>query len=276
MDKPCRSAAINTKPSKHRGSQALLLAFCLGLFAFSNPSWGTAGKEKGGEEQGSEEKTEQASLKPYQAHYQLTGDRALKRLSRELQKTGDNRWQLNQSASLWMFSISETSQMNLLNNKQDVQSQRYIYNNSASSKRNQDVWFDREAGTAENRNPERTWTVDASADSNDILANQLQLRLDFIHGRFEQRREYPAIAKGKSKRYIVEKLGEEILSTEFGDVWAVKLKQYREGKDKYSHIWLARDYQYLILRIAQYEPKTVPRILSLSSLSPGIESFKAP
>jgi hypothetical protein len=57
----------------------------------------------------------------------------------------------------------------------------------------------------------------------------------------------------KQKTYTFESLPEELLSTPWGLLRSIKIKQSAENSERHSYLWFALDKQYLLLKIAQFK-----------------------
>ena len=85
----------------------------------------------------------------------------------------------------------------------------------------------------------------------DKLSYQLQLRKDLIN---KQTLEAYQIADGGHlKTYTFEVIGDEVIETPLGKMDTIHIKRIREGKKRFTHIWLAKKWDYLIVKLEHKE-----------------------
>ncbi len=73
------------------------------------------------------------------------------------------------------------------------------------------------------------------------------------HGSDFGERHYQQVDQDRLKHYVATWLGEEQLKTKFGTFNAVKLEDRRPGRDEKTLIWLAKDWDYMVLRLQRVE-----------------------
>ena len=59
------------------------------------------------------------------------------------------------------------------------------------------------------------------------------------------------VNRGKHKTYQIKIIGEEVIDSPVGKLNTVKLSRSREGSDSETIVWLAKDWNYLIVRLEQ-------------------------
>ena len=87
----------------------------------------------------------------------------------------------------------------------------------------------------------------------DMITHRLQLRRDLSAG--QQVFSYPVISRGKLKQYSYKVVSEEILQTAIGPLNTVKVERVIDDSDKSVSVWLATDWDYLIVRLQQSKGK---------------------
>ena len=94
-------------------------------------------------------------------------------------------------------------------------------------------------------------TVEVELESGylDIITHRLQLRRDLQAGK--QAFSYPVISRGKLKQYNYQVASEQILDTAVGPLNTVKVERITEDSDKSVSVWLATDWDYLIVKLEQ-------------------------
>jgi hypothetical protein len=80
----------------------------------------------------------------------------------------------------------------------------------------------------------------------DITTHKLQLRRDLEAGK--EVFSYPVISKRKLKQYTYEMIGSEVLETAIGPLNTVKMQRFAAGGKRQTTIWLAVDWNYLIVK----------------------------
>lgn len=83
------------------------------------------------------------------------------------------------------------------------------------------------------------------------VSYQLQLRRDLLVSNSSL--NYTVISHGKIKHYQFERVGEEIIATELGDIKALKIRRVRENTDRETIFWMAEQYAYLAVKVWQRE-----------------------
>ncbi len=194
-----------------------------------------------------------AQLLPYQATYTTNYSGITANMEQRLKKTGSNQWSLHNNLSIMFVGFEEKAQF-LINNLR-VQPQTYHYSNKLSSKRNSALTF----------NPKNHSVIDSLHTKTplvlpegalDKLSFQAQMRLDFMAQdplKAFKDKEFSLVDRTKYKTYRIKYLSEEVIETPAGKFNTVKIEQRRPGKDKYTLIWLAKDWDYFVLRIQRME-----------------------
>lgn len=182
-------------------------------------------------------------LLPYQATYTTRYNSIPLTLTRELKHLGDQ-WTLTQRGEMLFVSLDEQAQFTLENQHVTALSYRY---------RDRKIDFDWPRKTVRSERKKEAKQLPLNGPSWDPLSFQLQVRLDAMaSGNDYQSRVYDIVSGHHARQYEVSFLGEEVLATAVGPLNTIKLKQHRVGKDSYNVFWLARDWQYLIVRTESY------------------------
>lgn len=87
----------------------------------------------------------------------------------------------------------------------------------------------------------------------DMITHRLQLRLDLIAGK--QVFSYPVISRGKLKQYDYRVVSEQILQTAIGPLNTVKVERVIDDTEKTVNVWLATDWDFLIVKLQQSQGK---------------------
>tara|TARA_R110000772_G_scaffold114441_8_gene218966 strand:+ start:38652 stop:39515 length:864 start_codon:yes stop_codon:yes gene_type:complete len=189
-----------------------------------------------------------SKILPYEAEYKISSNSLTTTATRSLSKQGNN-WQLSQHAKLMFIKVSEESIIE--DGAMGLRPLRYEYNNSFSSKQDQKINFDWPRALATDKKYRKPWSAPLTAGTFDQLSAQLQMRQALISGRFDTAMVQTVVNRGKHKTYQVEKIGEEIIDSPVGKLNTVKLRRSREGSDSETIVWLAKDWNFLIVRLEQ-------------------------
>ena len=192
----------------------------------------------------------EASLSPYHATYSSTIKGISAELKQNLEHRGANLRLINNSASVLFVGFKEQAEFVERNGK--VISKRYDYRNKMSSRRNSSLRFDWHNNTVTDIKHKQP-PLAIPKGTMDMLSFHVQLRLDLINNPQFTEKNYSLVESSKLKTYTVTHLGEELINTPVGEYKAVKLKQQRPGKNKHTLIWLAKEKEYLLLRLQRIE-----------------------
>lgn len=218
-----------------------------------------------------------SALQPYQASYTTRIKGITVNLQRQLSAQSGDQWQLSQQAKLLFSRISEQS---LLQQRQEqITPLRFRYSNSISSSRDQEIIFDwRNAQLHMNKQ-----TQPLNAPVLDRLSFQLQLRDDLLNGRLKLNagevasKIYLVADNGKIRHYRIQFLGQQWLDTALGRLRSHQFAQWRESRaDKQTLIWLASDWDYLLLRLQRVENDEASEVVEIQSAEIGGSPVRAP
>lgn len=190
-------------------------------------------------------------LAPYQAVYGSNVGGIDAEMKQTLKKTDTDLWQLHNTISFMFIGFEEKA--TFIASGGDTTAQTYRYHNKISSSRNSDLSFDWKNSSVMDREKDQR-RLGIPAGAMDKLSFQVQLRMDLLNeGENFKQKTYQLIDYNRVKTYLVSRLGEETITTSAGTFKAVKVKQQRPGKDRYTLIWLARDYDNFVLRIQRID-----------------------
>ena len=83
----------------------------------------------------------------------------------------------------------------------------------------------------------------------DMITHRLQLRRDLNAGK--EVFSYAVISRGKLKQYEYKVVSEQILQTAIGPLNTVKVERVTDDEDKKISVWLASDWDYLVVKLEQ-------------------------
>lgn len=173
-------------------------------------------------------------------------------VTNRLTKTGDGKYDLLFKADSVLGSITERSSMQWNPAQQTISPLKYTYaRRSLGKNRDAELTFDWPNKTVTNNVEKTTWRMDISQKVQDKLSYQLQMQQDLLNG--HKNFDYQIADGGRLKKYAFTTVGEEILNTPLGKVNTVKIKRSREDNDRVTYAWLAKDWNYLLVRLQQEE-----------------------
>jgi len=185
----------------------------------------------------------------YQAEYNfflpMTGTAV-----RELKQDLNGSWSLTNTVKSNLISIEESSRFNWVNNRPQPVSYRF----EQKSVKNKQLWldFDWQTFLASNTSDTKYPPYQIDAQVLDPLTYQLALRSDLVKQKTEL--SYQVADKKRVDTYEFELLGEELMETPLGLLNTVKIIRKREpDSTRESVIWLAKDWNYLLVKIRQKE-----------------------
>lgn len=173
-------------------------------------------------------------------------------VTNRLTKTKDGKYDLLFKADSMIGSITEQSHMQWNQAQQTITPLTYTYARRGLGKnRDAKLSFDWQAKTVTNNVQKISWEMDIAQKVQDKLSYQLQMQQDLING--HKNFEYQIADGGHLKKYMFTTVGEELLETPLGKVNTVKIKRSREDNDRVTYAWLAKDWNYLLVRLQQEE-----------------------
>lgn len=173
-------------------------------------------------------------------------------VTNRLTKTGDNQYDLLFKADSFVGSITEKSTMQWNPAQQTISPLHYSYARRGLSKdRTAELSFDWKNKTVTNNVQKTSWQMDIAQKVQDKLSYQIQMQQDLFNG--HKNFTYQIADGGRLKEYKFKTVGEEILNTPLGKVNTIKVKRSREDDDRVTYAWLAKDWNYLLVRLQQEE-----------------------
>lgn len=172
--------------------------------------------------------------------------------TRELKALEDGSMVFTFIAKSWIASIEESSHFRWTDDNRIVP-EHYTYKRKGLGRnRKAELNFDWQRGRVTNDVQNKPWVMDIPPLALDKLGYQLQIRTDLINAK--PLLEYNIADGGRLKQYSFEVLGEERLDTKIGTFNTVKIRRVREDEDKrYTVFWMAKDWDYLVVRMQQKE-----------------------
>lgn len=173
-------------------------------------------------------------------------------VTHSLKPLNDGTHEMRFHAKSWFASINETSRVRIDEEKQQIIPLHYKYQRRVLGRdRDAELTFDWDKKTVTNNVQNTTWKMDITQRVQDKLSYQLQLQQDLLNNR--KSLVYQIADGGRLKEYAFETVGEEVLDTPLGKVNTIKVKRSREDDDRVTYAWLAKGWDYLLVRLQQEE-----------------------
>jgi len=147
-----------------------------------------------------------------------------------------------------------------------VRPKDYSFVQSGFGKRNRSIFFDWEAEKAFATVGDREIEIPLVSTTYDNLSAYLEVRRQLLEGKKEI--VFSGIDKEEVEEFRYQVTGEEIIETILGRFRAVKLERIRDpGSDRITVMWLAPDWDYLLVKMIQEEPDSRTIRLDLKQAS---------
>ncbi|WP_111641263.1 DUF3108 domain-containing protein [Marinimicrobium alkaliphilum] len=171
----------------------------------------------------------------------------------ELKSNSDGTQELHFSASTWLASLDEKTHF-AWSDEGEVQPLNYSYRRRGLGRgRDHQLSFDWDEAEVSDGNGE-SWPIDTEQRLQDRLSFQVQLQKDLLQGK--DTLFYQITDGGDLREYQFDIVGEERLDTTLGEVDTIKVRRSREGSDRTTNLWLAKDHNLLLVRLEQDEGGT--------------------
>lgn len=196
----------------------------------------------------------ESPIKTYQANYSAQFSGLNINAVQKLEEIEPGIYRESLSAKNFIGKINEQSTFKL-NKDQQLQPTEYSYRRSVFGRdRSERLHFDWENSTVEYKKDDKANSeLELKVDYLDMIAHRLQLRRDLSAG--ERVFSYPVISRGKLKQYQYKVVSEQILDTAIGPLNTVKVVRVTDDDNKKVSVWLATDWDYLIVQLKQSEGK---------------------
>lgn len=204
--------------------------------------------------------------KDFKAKYEATLAGISIKATSQLNTLQNGRRELRFSAKSWVADIEESSQFEW-NIQGHLVPIHYEYHRTGFGRdRHAILSFDWADFKVTNNVQNKPWQMDIPPGALDKLSAQLQLRQDLVNKR--SLRDYQVADGGKLKTYSYIVLGEEVLETSLGKLNTVKIRREKANSTKRSTIfWLAKDWDYLLVKLRQQEKNGKQYEINLASAS---------
>ncbi len=189
---------------------------------------------------------------PFDAIYETSYGIMSARGERKLEAGKDGVWKMKNSANVLMVDVIERSTFMWQNDR--ALSQSYDFTNPLSQDRSISLTFDWPKNIVVNNGSKQT--IPLAPGAFDKLSYQLQMQMNACaHPDKYKGEDFTVVDRKKLKTYRVEFVGRDEQKTPAGVLNTIHLKQFRpdkrDGKD--THIWLAADWNCLLVRLDQHD-----------------------
>lgn len=173
-------------------------------------------------------------------------------VTNRLTKTANNQYELLFKADSAIGTITELSKMQWDPVQQTISPLHYSYARRGLSKdRTAELSFDWQNKSVTNNVQKTSWQMDITQKVQDKLSYQIQMQQDLLNG--HKNFTYQIADGGRLKEYRFAIVAEELLDTPLGKVNTIKVKRSRENDERVTYAWLAKDWNYLLVRLQQEE-----------------------
>ncbi len=202
--------------------------------------------------------------KPFTATYETSFSGLPITAVRSLKNLDNGQQELRFTAKSWLASIEEFSHFTW-SKEGNLVPQLYEYHREGLGRdRHAVLSFDWEDNKVTNNVQNKPWVMELPELALDKLSYQEQLRRDLINDKPAMR--YAVADGGRIKHYLFKTMGEEVLETPIGKFHTIKVKRVREkNNNRITYLWLAKDWNYLLIRINQRKKNGKPYEITLAN-----------
>lgn len=172
--------------------------------------------------------------------------------TRSLETLENGNKKLTFIADSWLGDIIETSEFQWDENVHVIP-ETYTYNRTGLGRNREAILkFNWQENQVVNNVERKPWKMKIPDLALDKVSYQLQIRSDLINQK--PLLSYNIADGGRLKQYDFEILGEEEIETRAGKFTAIRVKRIREeSEERQTIFWLAKDWDYLVIRVQQQE-----------------------
>ncbi len=179
------------------------------------------------------------------------------RMTRSLSRLADDRYQFESRSKttglislFYKNSITETTAWRVRDGRFIADSYHYL-RVKKGKQRKVDIDFDWDRDRIVTSVNDSSWTMPIRDAVYDKLLYQVAIMFDLSTGLPID--TYYIADGGRIKEYYFERLGEESITTPFGEMRTVKLSRQKQNRDEQTILWCAPALDYLPVRVDTYE-----------------------
>lgn len=186
---------------------------------------------------------------------------------RELTKVSGNNYLLTNSVTSWLGSITEQSVFTWYPGDLILSEEYQYHRGGIGTNRDAILKFDWSTHQVLNDVQAKPWKMAIPDGCMDKLGYQIKMRADLLL-HYSQSTQKPDLTYliadgGRVKTYTFEILGEELIDTPVGRLSTIKVARLREDDKRSTIFWLAKDWQFLLVRLEQADSGKTSFNLSL-------------
>jgi hypothetical protein len=210
---------------------------------------------------------------PYAAEYEARYGGFKASAERSLQNTEDGGIEMNTRLDLKLLGktislIRETSLLTTDAVTGEIRPLAYTFEQTGVGKRSRSVSFDWNSAIATAVTGKQKNTLTLNGLTMDNLSGYIALREQLLAG--QQEVSFLGIDKGEMHEFHYQVIGEVMLETAAGNFRTLKLDLVRNpDSNRTTEIWLAPDWDYLLVKLVQHEPDA--KIISLELTQATVE-----
>jgi hypothetical protein len=190
------------------------------------------------------------SLSPYRANYSAKFSGMTIEAEQRLEEIEPGIYRESLVAKNFLGKIDEQSTFELTADERLCPTEYHYIRSVLGRDRTEKQTFDWPNLSVRYQKNDRTSDHDLSAGQLDLITQRLQLRRDIKAG--QTALSYSVMSRGKTKQYDYRVVAEEVLETAIGPLNVVKVEKITEGDDdRQITVWLATDWDYLIVKLQQ-------------------------
>lgn len=193
-------------------------------------------------------------IKPYETTYAATFRGVTIDNRRVLKEEPDQTYLVSGEMSILFVGIREFTRFRVRDARY-IQPVEYLYERDGlGDKKDYHIAFDWNAMKVNSLYKDRPWTREIPANTQDMLSQQEQFRLELLcDPQVQEVYEFPITKKKRNTLYRYAPLGEEVLQTPLGKLNTLKFHKVEETPGRETVIWLAKDWDYLIAQLTYQE-----------------------
>lgn len=210
--------------------------------------------------------TSDNSLSSYSAVYSASINGISIEITRVLETQVQGEYKLTLTASTPLLGFVESSSFKLDGGA--IQALRYRYQGTGINTRARSSRFDWDTNKVHSIYKGKSYELSATKGLQDRLSWQEQIRWHLLNQTFTENKKVPSISLVSNKRikkYHITYSGEETINTPLGTFNAAHYSKVQINSGREVHVWLAKDWDYLPLRVLQIEPNKKPGEIILKS-----------
>jgi len=192
------------------------------------------------------------ALKPYTAQYKTTARGFDLNITRKLEADNNNHFILTNAGKILVVGFHEISVFRV--EDEEIRSISYVYQGTGLVSRRKELHFDAEPGKITSLYKDQWYDLPDNGSTLDRMNQMEQLRLELLQDSADADDITLRIADGKRlKDSQLVLIGEETQNTPMGSVATLHYERLHDDPDRKSDIWLAPQWDYLMVRMVHIE-----------------------